>query len=67
MTVTVKGRNKHGASRRTCLTRRRFLGAAAATGALVLAPGQARGYVANEQLQVALIGCGGRENGPPSS
>ena len=63
MAVADKGRNKHGAFRWACLTRRGFLGTAAATGTLVLAPGKARGYAANEQLQVALIGCGGRGSG----
>jgi len=50
MAVAGEERNKHGASRRTRLTRRGFLGAAAATGTLVLAPGQVRGNAANEQL-----------------
>ena len=63
MAVSGKGKNRHGASRLARLTRRGFLGTAAATGTLVLAPGQARGYAANEQLQVALIGCGGRGSG----
>jgi len=63
MAVAGEGRNKHGASRSACVTRRTFLGTAAATGTLVLAPGQARGYAANEQLQVAVIGCGGRGSG----
>ena len=63
MAVAGKGRKKHGAFRSTGLTRRGFLSAAAATGTLVLAPGQVRGYAANEQLQVALVGCGGRGTG----
>jgi hypothetical protein len=60
MAVAGEGRNKHGASRSACTTRRGFLGTAAATGSLVLAAGQARGYAANEQLQVAVVGLGGR-------
>jgi len=63
MAVAGEERNKHRASRWARLTRRGFLGTAAATGTLVLAPGQVRGYAANEQLQVALIGCGGRGSG----
>ena len=63
MAVAAKGRRKRSVSDRACLTRRGFLGTAAATGTLVLAPGQVRGYAANEQLQVALIGCGGRGSG----
>ena len=63
MAVAGKERNKHRASRSACLTRRGFLGAAAATGTLVLPPGRARSYAANEQLQVAVVGVGGRGSG----
>ena len=45
------------------VTRRGFLGAAAATGTLLLPHGQACGYAANEQLQVAVVGLGGRGSG----
>ncbi len=42
------------------VTRRGFVGTAAAGGFVLLAPGQVRGYAANERLQVGLVGCGGR-------
>lgn len=43
------------------LSRRRFLGTSAAgLGLLILPPGSARGYAANEKLNVALVGVGGR-------
>lgn len=44
-------------------TRRSFLGAAASTGVLLLTRDQACGYATNEQLQVAVVGLGGRGSG----
>lgn len=46
--------------RRGDVTRRRFLGTAAATGVLLVTPGQARRWAAHEQLQIAVVGLGGR-------
>ena len=63
MAIAGKGRNRHAAFRGGCLTRRGFLGTAAATGTLLLPHGQACGYAANEQLQVAVVGLGGRGSG----
>ncbi len=53
-------RDGHSPRRGGGVTRRRFLGTAAAAGTLLLAPSSARGYAANEQLQVAVVGVGGR-------
>ena len=61
--MTGKGRNRQAVCRAGGLTRRGFLGTAAATGTLLLTRGQACGYAANEQLQVAVVGLGGRGSG----
>ncbi|MBC8868686.1 MAG: twin-arginine translocation signal domain-containing protein [Planctomycetes bacterium] len=60
MATLDKARNRQTACRRGGLTRRRFLGTAAAAGVLLVTPSQARGYAANEQLQVAVVALGGR-------
>ena len=62
MAIAGEGRNTHR-DLRGRVKRRDFLGAAAATGTLLLTRGQARGYAANEQLQVAVVGLGGRGSG----
>jgi len=57
------GNSRKQGARKGRLTRREFLGTAAVGCGLLLAPGQARGYAANEQLQVAMVGVGGRGSG----
>ena len=44
------------------VTRRKFLGAAAATaaGAMIVKPGAVRGSAANSALRLGILGCGGR-------
>ncbi|HPM83980.1 MAG TPA: twin-arginine translocation signal domain-containing protein, partial [Candidatus Anammoximicrobium sp.] len=63
MASAGKSRNRHVTSREACLTRRRFLGTAAVAAPLLLPREQALGYAANEQLQVAVVGVGGRGSG----
>ena len=63
MFSATSGNSGGRGSRAGRITRRAFVGAAAASSVLVLAPGQVRGYAANERLQVALVGCGGRGAG----
>lgn len=63
MAATGDGRNRPGATRQGGVTRRGFLGSTAGAGALVLARRSPRAYAANEQLQVAVVGVGGRGAG----
>lgn len=63
MAIAGKRRNRRAVFRGGCWTRRGFLGTAAASGTLLLPYGQALGYAANEQLQVAVVGLGGRGSG----
>ncbi|HPD14741.1 MAG TPA: Gfo/Idh/MocA family oxidoreductase [Planctomycetota bacterium] len=63
MAAECKGRNRSAAAHRVSLTRRGFLGSAAGAGALLLTRCQPRAYAANEQLQVAVVGVGGRGAG----
>ncbi len=62
MAIACKAGASGRASRRGSFTRRRFLGATVAGGfgAWLLPSGSARGYAANEKLNVALVGVGGR-------
>ena len=63
MAFTGSGRNRRAAPRRDRLTRRAFLGTAGVAGTLLLRQGRALSYEANEQLQVAVVGLGGRGSG----
>jgi hypothetical protein len=63
MAVAGNRRNRSAATPRVRLTRRGFRGTAAGAGALLLTKCQARTYGANEQLQVAVVGVGGRGSG----
>ncbi len=63
MAVAGNGRNRSAAARQVSLTRRGFLGTTAGAGALLLTHVQPRAYAANEQLQVAVVGVGGRGSG----
>ena len=63
MAVAGDARNRSAAAGQASLTRRGFLGTAAGAGALLLTKCQARAYGANEQLQVAVVGVGGRGSG----
>ena len=63
MAFTGSGRNRPAAPHRGRLTRRAFLGTAGVAGTLLLRQGQALSYEANEQLQVAVVGLGGRGSG----
>jgi hypothetical protein len=58
--ATAGKRSKKHRDSRGRWTRRSFLGAAASTGILLLPRSQACGYATNEQLQVAVVGLGGR-------
>ncbi|MDY0165511.1 MAG: Gfo/Idh/MocA family oxidoreductase [Thermoguttaceae bacterium] len=65
MTILNNGQSGRHATPQGGLTRRRLLRAAAAAGvgAWLIPHGRARGYAANEQLQVAVVGVGGRGSG----
>jgi len=63
MAFAGSGRNRRVVPRRGRLTRRAFLGTAGVAGALLLRQGRALSYAANEQLQVAVVGLGGRGSG----
>ncbi len=63
MAIAGNGRSRSAATRNVSLTRRGFLGTTAAAGALLLTKVQPRAYAANEQLQVAVVGVGGRGSG----
>ena len=63
MAAPGDGRNKLPTPRKASPTRRGFLGTVAGAGALLLTRGNARTYAANEQLQVAVVGVGGRGSG----
>ena len=63
MALAGSDRNRRAAPRRGRLTRRAFLGTAGVAGTLLLRQGRALSYEANEQLQVAVVGLGGRGSG----
>ena len=60
MAMAKNGKNQRASFPRGRLTRRGFLGTTAAAAPLLLARSQALGYEANEQIQVAVVGVGGR-------
>ncbi len=63
MATAKNGRDQQSSSPQGRLTRRGFLGTTAAAAPLFLAHGQALGYAANERIQVAVVGVGGRGSG----
>jgi len=63
MGTAKNGRDQRASSPQGRLTRRGFLGTTAVAAPLLLAHSQALGYAANEQLQVAVVGVGGRGSG----
>jgi hypothetical protein len=60
----MSGHSKHAQVRRSGISRRSFLrNSAIAAGAIVAAPAIVRGQNANDLLNIAIIGCGGRGGG----
>jgi len=63
MAFAGNGRKPSAPTRQVTPTRRGFLGTAAGAGALLLTKFGPRAYAANEQMQVAVVGVGGRGSG----